>query len=60
MLYLGYLDQYPYVIHSIREYSGKDNKIHILNKVAVTDLMLGNESKNKSLLERITLMNVVE
>jgi hypothetical protein len=60
MLYLGYLGQDPYVIHSIRGCLGKDNKIHILNKVAITDLNLGDKSKNKSLLERVTLMNVVE
>jgi hypothetical protein len=60
MLYLGHLDQNPYVIHSIRGYCGKDNKIHTLNKVAVTDLTLGDKSKNKSLLERITLMSVVK
>ncbi|MDR2067217.1 MAG: C40 family peptidase [Endomicrobium sp.] len=59
MLYLGYFDNNPYVIHSIRGYSGKNNKIHILNKVAVTDLTLGYKSKNRSLLDRTTLMNVV-
>ncbi|MDR3124872.1 MAG: C40 family peptidase [Endomicrobium sp.] len=60
MLYLGHLDKNLYVIHSIRGYSGKNNKIHMLNKVAVTDLALGDKSKDKSLRERITLMNVVK
>jgi hypothetical protein len=60
MLYLGQLDQNPYVIHSIRGYSGKNNKIHMLNKIAVTDLTLGGNSKSKSFLERTTLMSVVK
>lgn len=60
LLYLGHLDQKPYIIHSMRGCLVKDNKIHMLNKVAVTNLKLGDKSKNKSLLERTTLISVMK
>ena len=62
MLYIGTLEGRPYAIHATWAYresvSGKD-RIRVINRVAVTDLMLGEGSKKGSLLERLTGVNIL-
>jgi hypothetical protein len=54
MLYLGEDGGKPYAIHSIWGVTDKDSNIIKINKVAVTDLELGQGGEKKALLERIT------
>jgi hypothetical protein len=59
MLYLGYDKGCPYIIHSLHGYGGKKNLIYILNRVTISGLLVGVNSKKGSLLERLTLMKVI-
>ena len=62
MLYLGNLDGKPFVIHSIWAYREKlpaQDRIRMINKVTVSDLSLGKNTKKGSLLERINRINNV-
>ena len=59
MLYLGTVDSRPFAIHAVwayREPVGKksDDRIRVINRVAVTALYLGEGSKKGSLLNRLT------
>jgi len=54
MLYLGKEDGKPYAIHALWGVSDKDGNIIKVNKVAVTDLELGQGGEKGSLLDRIT------
>lgn len=57
MLYLGSIDKKPYAIHCLwayRQHVGEKDVPKIINKVAVTDLTLGEGSAKGSLLKRLT------
>ena len=62
MLYLGNVNEKPYVIHSVWAYREKlpvQDRIRVINRVAVTNLSLGKDTKKGSLLERINRINNV-
>lgn len=62
MLYLGSIAETPYVIHSIWAYREKlpaQDRIRMINKVTVSDLSLGKNTKKGSLLERINRINII-
>ena len=62
MLYLGSINEKPFVIHSIWAYREKlpaQDRVRVINKVAVSDLSLGKDTKKGSLLERINRINNV-
>lgn len=57
MLYLGMVDQKPYAIHAVwayREPAGEEDRVRVINRVAVSSLELGEGSKKGSLLKRLT------
>jgi len=57
MLYLGTIDNKPFAIHSVWAYRqrGKEKDvIRVLNRVTVSDLLLGQGSQKGSLLQRMT------
>lgn len=57
MLYLGNVDGKPYVIHSVwayREPVEGEDRVRVINRVAVSGLDLGEGSKKGSLLKRLT------
>jgi hypothetical protein len=60
MFYLGYNDGQAYVIHSLHDYGGQNNLVYLLNRVAVSSLVVGSNSQRGSLLERLTLMKVIK
>ncbi|MDP2653040.1 MAG: SH3 domain-containing protein [Candidatus Omnitrophota bacterium] len=63
MLYLGMVDGRPYAIHSVwayRESKGAGDIVRVINRVAVTDLFLGEGSKKGSLLRRLNAVTVVD
>jgi hypothetical protein len=55
MLYIGYENSQAYIIHSIWGYGAKNkkNKTFVINRVMVSDMNLGEDSKRGSLLERL-------
>lgn len=64
MLYLGMIDARPYAIHAVwayREPAGKnrDDRVRVINRVAVTGLQLGEGSHKGSLLKRLTEIGAV-
>lgn len=63
MLFLGIVDNRAYAIHAVWAYrennSGKD-RIRVINRVAVSDLSLGEGSKKGSLLERLTAVRIIQ
>jgi hypothetical protein len=61
MLYLGVLDNRPYAIHAVwayREPIGNEDRVHVINRVVVSDLDLGDGSKKGSLFKRLTGIRV--
>ncbi len=57
MLYLGMVEDRPYVIQAVwgyREKSLGKDRIRVINRVAVSDLSLGDGSKKGSLLKRLS------
>lgn len=57
MLYLGSVDGWPYAIHSFwayREPTPDGDRVRVVNRVAVSDLDLGEGSQKGSLLRRLT------
>ncbi|HRS10819.1 MAG TPA: SH3 domain-containing protein [Sedimentisphaerales bacterium] len=59
MLYIGEVAGRPYVIHDVwayRQASGDADAIRVINRVAVTDLHLGEGSRIGSLLHRLDLI----
>lgn len=57
MLYLGMVEDRPYAIHAVwgyREKSLGKDRIRVINRVAVSDLSLGEGSKKGSLLKRLS------
>ena len=54
MLYLENVDGRPYAIHAIYAYRERGDIARVINRVAVTDLDIGEESKKGSLLRRLT------
>ncbi|MCA9404176.1 MAG: SH3 domain-containing protein [Candidatus Omnitrophica bacterium] len=57
MLYLGAVDGRPYAIHSFwayREPTPEGDRVRVVNRVAVSDLDLGEGSAKGSLLKRLT------
>lgn len=57
MLYLGMLENRPYAIHAVwayREPLGEEDQVHVINRVVVSDLDLGDGSKKGSLFKRLT------
>ena len=59
MLYLGTYNEKPYVIHSIwayRENMNLKDNIFLINKVTVSTLSLGKNSKKGSLLTRLNII----
>lgn len=62
MLYLGWFNDKPYVIHSTWGYREKlpaQERIRLINRVTVSDLSLGQSTKKGSLLHRINRINNV-
>ena len=62
LCYLGSIAETPYVIHSIWAYREKlpaQDRIRMINKVTVSDLSLGKNTKKGSLLERINRINII-
>lgn len=60
MLYLGWFNERPYVIHSTWAYREKlpvQERIRVINRVTVSDLSLGQGTKKGSLLQRINRIN---
>jgi hypothetical protein len=56
MLYLGSVDGRPYAVHAVwgyREPAPDGERVRVINRVAVSDLDLGEGSQKGSLLERI-------
>ncbi|OGX08755.1 MAG: hypothetical protein A2Z88_00800 [Omnitrophica WOR_2 bacterium GWA2_47_8] len=63
MLYLGNVDDRAYAIHAVwgyRENIGLEDRVRVINRVAVTDLSLGEGSKKGSLLQRILSINRID
>ena len=62
MLYLGMIDNIPYVIHDIWAYSEKKNgseAVRVVDRIVVSDLSLGENSKRGSLLKRLKVMRLL-
>ncbi len=62
MLYLGTVDQRPFAIHAAwgyRQPGFREDVVRVINRVAVTDLSLGEGSKKGSLLRRIKSINLI-
>ena len=62
MLFLGVVDGQPYAIHETWGYRQKvwwGNIIRVINRVAVTDLFLGKESKKGSYLKRVLTIRMI-
>ncbi len=59
MLYLGDVDGRPYAIHDTWGYRERNGWLRVINRVAVTDLSLGENSKKGSLLKRLKSVNVL-
>ncbi len=62
MLYLGWFNEKPYVIHSTWGYREKlpaKERVRLINRVTVSDLSLGQGTKKGSLLQRINRINNV-
>jgi len=57
MLYLGMIDEKPYAIHSVWAYRQPDKTdgdiVRVLNRVTLSDLLLGQGSQKGSLLQRM-------
>lgn len=56
MIYLGMVDERPYAIHAVwayRQPGKKEDAVRVINRVAVTDLYLGEGSQKGSLLKRL-------
>lgn len=64
MLYLGMVDERAYVIHAVWGYRQKsllsEDAVRVINRVAVSDLSLGEGSHKGSLLERLNAVIVVD
>jgi len=62
MLYIGDVAGRPYVIHDVwayREPGKGGDTIRVINRVAVTDLLLGEESRVGSLLQRLQSIRTI-
>jgi hypothetical protein len=62
MLSLGTVDNEPYAIHATwayRENNGSKETVRVINKVTVSDLNLGADSKKGSLLSRLQKIAVI-
>lgn len=62
MLFLGVVDGHPYAIHETWGYRQKvwwGSIIRVINRVAVTDLSLGKESKKGSYLKRVITLRMI-
>ena len=63
MLYLGSVNGRPYVIHETWGYKEKGflrDRVRVINKVVISDLSLGKDSKNGSLLKRIDTVRLIK
>ncbi|MDR3306798.1 MAG: SH3 domain-containing protein [Endomicrobium sp.] len=60
MLYLGDYNGKPYIIHSLGEYGVDAKTVYIFKMVAVTGMSVGENSKRKSFVERLTLMKIIK
>ncbi len=63
MLFLGVMGDRPFAIHAAwayREPSGLKDQVRIINRVAVTDLFLGEGSGKGSLLQRLNAVVVLK
>jgi hypothetical protein len=63
MLYLGTIEGRPYAIHATwgyREQSKGEERTRVLNRVVVSDLTLGEDSKKGSLLRRIESLRMIK
>jgi hypothetical protein len=62
MLFLGVIDNNPYVIHGIYGYHEKGSspeRVRVINRVVVSDLSLGEGSKKGSLLKRLSVVRLL-
>ncbi len=63
MLYLGMVNEKPYAVHAVWAYREKGSAadvVRVINRVAVTDLFLGEGSKKGSLLKRLKAIRSIE
>ncbi len=63
VLYLGMVDENPYVIHAAfayREAVDGQDRVRVVNRVIVSDLSLGKGSKKGSLWERIVAIRAIK
>ncbi len=63
MIFLGFYNNAPYVMHDIWGYSsksGSEERANVINKIVVTDLTLGEGTKKGALLKRLTTVRLVE
>ena len=63
MLYLGTVDATPYAIHGIYGYHTRiknNDAVYVVNRIVVTDLNLGEETRIGPFLERIDRVRMVE
>lgn len=64
MLYVGSENNKPYIIHSIWGYGDdtdeSESKTYLINRVAITTMSVGEDSKKGSLLHRTTLMKTMK
>jgi hypothetical protein len=62
MLYLGMVENRPYAIHATWGYrvpSAEGDVVRVINRVAVTDLSLGEGSQKGSLIDRLNAIRVI-
>ncbi len=60
MLYLGDVAGRPYVIHDTWAYPEPSDTLRVINRVAVTDLDLGQDSTGGSTLHRLIIVRTIE
>lgn len=64
MLYTGHENNKPYIIHSIWGYGDdtdeSESRTYLINRVAITTMNIGEDSKKGSLLQRTTLMKTLK
>ena len=64
MLFLGFANNRPYVIHATSAYTEKSSNqeyVRSTNRVIVSDLSLSQHTKKRSLLERlIAIVNILK
>jgi hypothetical protein len=63
MLFLGIVDGNPYAIHDVWAYSektGAGRTVRVINRVAVTDLLLSSGTEKGSFLDRLSVVRAIQ